>query len=215
MTSSLRTGPRLGLICWAVQPLYLAVELIAAAVSRAPYSLLHNTISDLGATTCTTVSYPSQEVPVCSPANVAVNASFVLFGLSMAAGAVLLRSRFPRGGLSTAAIATWVTAGLSSVGSGLIPLDQRLELHALVSAPGIVLSGAAVILMGVTLARSWSRAWWIATAVGALSAAAGLLLIRLEVQWGGLIERVALWPSFAACLAVAMAIHRRVATAGA
>lgn len=207
-----RIGSRtwLGAACWLAQPVYLVVELVAAAMSTAPYSLLHRTISDLGATTCTTIGYPSQGVPVCSPANLAVNGSFVLFGLAMVAGAVLLRSRLPEGGLTSAAVVAWVVAGLSSVGSGLTPLDQLLELHALVSAPGIAVSGVAVLLTAVVLARSWSRSWWVAVVLGAVSTAAGvLMLVRLEVQWGGLIERVALWPSFAVCAVVALAVLRR------
>ena len=198
---------RLGAVLWLLQPAYLLVELVAAALSTAPYSLLHNTISDLGAITCTTIGYPSQDVPVCSPAHLTVNASFVLFGLAMAAGAVLLRPRLPQGKLSTAAVVTWMVAGLSSIGSGLTPLDQLMEAHILVSTPGIVVSGVAILLTGMALSREWSRRWWPAVLVGAICTAAGLLMfVRLEVQWGGLIERIALWPSFLACALVALAV---------
>lgn len=203
------TRLRLGAALWLAQPLYLVVELIAAAVSMAPYSLLHRTISDLGATTCTTIGYPSQDVAVCSPAHLVANASFVLFGLAMAVGALLLRPWLPRSRLTTAALALWVVAGLSSIGSGLTPLDQLLELHVLVSTPGIVLSGVATALTGVVL-RSWARHWWWLVLAGTVSALAGaLMVVRLEVQWGGLIERMALWPSFAVCAVVALAVLRR------
>ncbi|CAM3730394.1 hypothetical protein [Isoptericola cucumis] len=79
---------------------------------------------------------------------------------------------------------------------------------ALVSTPGIVVSGAAVALTGGALARSWHRpAWWWLAAVGAVGLVAGaLLVVRLDVRWGGLLERVALWPSFAACTLVAVAL---------
>lgn len=207
------TRTRLGAALWLAQPVYLVVELIAAALATAPYSLLHHTISDLGAITCTTSAYPSQDVPVCSPAHLTVNASFVLFGAAMAIGALLLRPWLPRSGLTTAAVALWVVAGASSIGSGLTPLDQLLELHALVSTPGIVLSGAATVLTGVALLGSWGRRWrWLIPA-GAVSAAAGVLMVvRLEVQWGGLIERIALWPSFAVCAVVAGAVLWRRST---
>lgn len=203
---------RIGLTLWLAQPVYLLVELLATGLSRAPYSLLHNTISDLGATTCTTIPYPAEDVPVCSPLHTVVNASFVVFGLAMAVGAVLLRRVLPRGRTTTAAVVAWVIAGASSIGSGLTPLDQMLTLHALVSAPGIVLSGAAMVLTGAAVIRSRrSGAWWLIV-MGALSAAAGLLmLVRLEVQWGGLIERLALWPSFVACAFIALEVVRRPA----
>ncbi|WP_147917453.1 DUF998 domain-containing protein [Ruania zhangjianzhongii] len=203
------TRARLSAALWLAQPVYLVVELIAAALATAPYTLLHHTISDLGATTCTTIAYPSQDVPVCSPAHLAVNASFVLFGVAMAVGALLLRPWLPRSGLTTAAVVLWVVAGASSIGSGLTPLDQLLELHALVSTPGIVVSGAAMALTGSALARSSGRSWWWLVAAGAISTMAGVLMVvRLEVQWGGLIERIALWPSFAACAVVALAVLR-------
>ncbi len=200
-----------GIVLWAVQVLYVPVELAAAALATAPYSLLHRTISDLGATTCTTIPYPAQDVAVCSPAHAVVNASFVLFGLAMAAGAVLLRPLLPRGGATTTAVVAWVLTGASSVGAGLTPLDRALELHALVSAPGIVLGGVATVLTAAALARAWRRpAWWWLAAVGAVSAATGLLMVvRLEVAWGGLLERVALWPTFVACTLVALALLRR------
>ncbi|HIZ36573.1 MAG TPA: DUF998 domain-containing protein [Candidatus Ruania gallistercoris] len=208
--SRLRTRRRLGAALWLVQPLYLVVELVAASMSTAPYSLLHHTISDLGATTCTTIGYPSQDVAVCSPAHLAVNASFVLFGVAMAVGALLLRPWLPRSRWSTAAVVLWVVAGMSSIGSGLTPLDQLLELHAMVSTPGIVLSGVATALTGAALLRSWAQHWWWLVLVGAINALAGaLMVVRLEVQWGGLIERIALWPSFVVCAVVAVAVLGR------
>ena len=46
--------------------------------------------------------------------------------------------------------------------------------------------------------------------VGAINALAGaLMVVRLEVQWGGLIERIALWPSFVVCAVVAVAVLGR------
>lgn len=202
---------RAGFLLWALQPLYLVIELVGAALSTAPYSLLHSTISDLGATTCTAIAYPTEDVLVCSPAHAALNASFVVFGLAMALGAVLLRPWLPPGAAMSTATVLWVVTGASSIGTGLTPLDQALTLHALVSTPGIVLSGAAMALTGIALARSWQRpAWWGLAAGGILSCAAGiLLLVRLDTAWIGLLERLCLWPSYAACTLVALAVLGR------
>ncbi|MFC7374676.1 MULTISPECIES: DUF998 domain-containing protein [unclassified Brachybacterium] len=214
-TPVLSASARAGIVLWAVQVLYVPIELAAAAWSTAPYSLAHNTISDLGAVTCTSIPYHSQHVPVCSPAHVAVNGAFILFGAAMAVGAVLLRPQLPTGAMMTAAVALWVMTGLSSIGTGLTPLDQLLTLHVIVSLPGIVLSGVAMALTGAVLARSWDPRWWRLVAIGALSLVSGVvLLVRLEVQWGGLIERFALWPSFAACTVVALAALRRAGERG-
>lgn len=113
-----------GVWMWLVQPLYLVLELAAVAAFRAPYSLLANTISDLGSTTCTTIAYPLGPVPVCSPAHGLVNAAFVVFGLLTGVGAVLLRPRLPPGRLVAAATVLWVVAGVSSVATGLVPLTK-------------------------------------------------------------------------------------------
>lgn len=214
MSDSPRTGAvTLGVVLWLVQPLSIVVELVAAALSRAPYSLRDNTISDLGATTCTTIPYPAQDVAVCSPAHALVNGSFVVLGLAMAVGALLLRSRLP-GRPATAATVVWVVAGLSSVGSGLTPLDRQLELHALVSVPAILLCGVATALTGVSLAAA-DRRWHGLTAAGVVSVCCGaLMLVRLEVADGGLLERAALWPSFLALALVAVHLARRDTRAG-
>jgi hypothetical protein len=186
---------RLGVLLWLVQALYLAVELVAVAVVQAPYSLLDNTISDLGAVGCTTVAYPTGPVPVCSPAHAAVNAAFVVFGAAMALGAVLMRPFLfapRRGWVATGA---WVVAGAGQVGAGLLPLDVDLEGHALVSAPGIVATGLAVASTGwrSRVAGRWRPAL---VATGVVGFACGaVFVVRLDTAWGGLLERVALWPS--------------------
>jgi hypothetical membrane protein len=202
-----------GAALWLTAPLALVAELVAAQRSQAPYSLLHNTISDLGATTCTTIPYPSEDVAVCSPAHALVNGSFVLLGLAMALGALLLhrnlRSRAPsRRRTATAATVVWVVCGVSTVGAGLTPLDRALEAHALVSVPAIVVCGAAMALTGAALTRQDPR-WRLLTVLGVLAAVVGLVMVlRLEVRWGGLLERLALWPSYAAMPVVAWHLLR-------
>lgn len=196
---------------WATAPLALLVEIVAATLSRAPYSLLHHTISDLGATRCTTIPYPSADVAVCSPAHGLVNASFVGLGLAMAVGAVLLHRDLPRRRLTTAATLAWVLAGLSTVGSGLTPLDRALLAHAVVSVPAIVACGVAMALTGAVLAARDVR-WRAVLVLGVVCALLGaIMVVRLDVRWGGLLERAALWPSYAVMPVVAWHLLRRTA----
>ncbi|MEZ0493264.1 DUF998 domain-containing protein [Kineococcus sp. TBRC 1896] len=198
---------RLGLLLWVVQVLYLAVELIAVAAVQAPYSLVDNTISDLGAVGCATVAYPTGPVPVCSPGHVAVNVSFVVFGAAMALGAVLLRPFLFTGRAGWVTTAVWVVAGVAQVGSGLVPVDADLEGHALVSAPGIVATGLASVLMGwrAGTLRRWPRWRAVVLVVGAGSLVCGaFFVVRLDTSWGGLLERAALWPS---CVLLTLVAH--------
>lgn len=56
------------------------------------YSLAHNTISDLGDTTCGIFNGR----PICSPLHVLMNISFVVLGLTMVAGSLLVSRTLAR-----------------------------------------------------------------------------------------------------------------------
>jgi hypothetical membrane protein len=146
-----RSSARAGALMWVVQPLYIVCELVAAAAATAPYSLVDNTISDLGATTCTTIAYPYGDVAVCSPLNLVVNGAFVVFGVLMALGALLLRSWLPQGAAATTAVVLWVITGLSSIATGLVPLDRNLDLHSLVALPALVAQPLALLVSAYVL----------------------------------------------------------------
>lgn len=120
-----------------VQPLYVIVELLVARASSAPYSLRDNTISDLAAVSCTQIPYPAGPVPVCSPGHPWLNGAFIAFGLALVVGALLLPRAWRPGRLGSVAVGCWVASGLSSIATGLVPLDVDLELHTLGVASGL------------------------------------------------------------------------------
>lgn len=196
-TAPPRSMPRVGALMWLVQPLYIACELVAAAAATAPYSLMDNTISDLGATTCTTIAYPYGDIPVCSPLNLLVNGAFVGFGLLMALGAVLLRGWLPRGAAATTAVVLWVVTGLSSIATGLVPLDRDLELHVLVALPAFVTQFLALLVTAYVVRhrRGPSRAALLAGVVSLVGLVAFLARTG-SAELGGLFERLALWPGY-------------------
>lgn len=194
-----RTGAvTAGLVMWLVQPLYLVAELAAVSRVAAPYSLRDNTISDLGATTCTAIAYPYGPVEVCSPWHALVNAAFVVFGLLLAAGAVLIRAALQARRLRTWAVILWVLAGLSSVGTGLVPLDLDLELHYLVSLPVFLAQPVALLLTGLLLRPDHPALGWTGLLAGVLTLAAGVVFtVQVgDPTGGGLLERVILWTAY-------------------
>ncbi|MGC4807469.1 DUF998 domain-containing protein [Micromonospora sp. DT233] len=202
------TAVRVGALMWLVQPLYIVCELIAAAAATA-YSLPDNTISDLGATTCTTIAYPYGDIPVCSPLHLLVNGAFVVFGLLMAVGAVLLRGWLPRGAAATTAVVLWVVAGLSAVATGLVPLDKDLDLHVLVALPAFVAQPLALLVTAYAVRRHRGLSLT-ALAAGALSLV-GLVVFVVrtnEGELGGLFERLALWPGYVWPLLLAVIVLR-------
>ena len=195
-----------------VQPLFVVTELLALAAFVGPYSLVDNTISDLGATSCTDIAYPRGPVPVCSPWHGLVNAGFVGGGLLLVVGAVAVRRLLPPGRLGVVAVVLWVVGGLSSVATGLVPIDRDLELHVLVSSPVFLAQPVAMLLTGVLLRRTRPGLGRACLALGVVGLAAGLLVFAwLEAPALGFLERVALWPGYVLPCLLALALLRRPA----
>lgn len=205
-----RVTTHAGLLMWAAQPLYVVIELAVAAAAIAPYDLARNTISDLGAVTCTSIDYPFGPVPVCSPWHALLNASFVVFGVLLAVGAVLLRPLLPRGPAATVSTVLWVIAGLGSAATGLAPLDQGVVAHLVVSTPVFLAQPPALIMLGVALRRERPAVgrWTVAVGVLTLVTTAAYLLVAGSPDVGGLVERLALWPVFLWQAVVAVALWR-------
>ncbi|MBO0884751.1 MAG: DUF998 domain-containing protein [Mycobacterium sp.] len=193
----LRWRTRLGGALWLLQPIYLLIEIATAAQVIAPYSFLDNTISDLGARECGSVDYPFGPVPVCSPWHAMMNGSFILFGLGMALGAVLLRRALPSGRFATVSIVLWIVSGLSSVGTGLVPEDWNPAGHVAVSFPAFLAQPAALLAFGF-VAGPRRGLGLSAVAAGLLSAVgtAAFMARSGSPDLGGLFERLSLWPAY-------------------
>lgn len=198
-----------------VQAIYPVIELAVAVKVTAPYSMVDNTISDLAATMCTSIDYPYGPVVVCSPWHPLMNSSFLVFGLLLALGGLLLRRWLGSGSLAAVSVVLWVVSGLSSIATGLVPLDQDLGLHALVSWPVFLAQPVAVLTTALALRRRHRSVALSGMAVGVVSlvAAAGFLATTADAQHGGLLERLALWPSYLWLPILAAAVFRDPARA--
>src|SRR5262245_91384 len=104
-----RPSVRLGAIAWLLAAQFYVAQVVVASVWTTTFSLKSRFISDLGNTACG--PYPSaSSVVVCSPWHAVMNASFMLVGITMAAGAVLARSAFKTGWRRSLAVALFVAA---------------------------------------------------------------------------------------------------------
>lgn len=123
---------------------------------------------------------------------------FVLFGLSLALGAWLLRRVRPPGALATASLVLWLVAGASSVAVGLTPVDVHPDLHGAVAVWVFAAQPLALLLLGLSLRTTCPRLGWNTVAVGAVSAVGsiGFLLLLDAESGGGAFERLALWPGY-------------------
>jgi len=185
---------RVGAWLWV---LALVVLLIAHVVVESawdpPYSWLHNNISDLGNVHCG--AWGDNRRYVCSPRHGWMNAAFVVIGLLLVTGVVLLRR-------STGRVAAVLLgfAGLGWVWVGLMPADVNEGLHLLAVLP-IFLGGNIALLL------TRRRGAMIAGALGLLA-----MVLHLSGHYAGLgmggTERVAafvlpLWAAATGALTLA------------
>jgi hypothetical membrane protein len=205
---------------------YFAAEaaVIGAWAGPAPYDLRTGYISDLGALNCGI--FDGREV--CSPLNWLMNASFVVQGLGMLLGALLLSS----GLLCVAAradlpvqprrrpwqAAAWMriltgAAGAGTVVVGLVPEDAGSSWHFVGAVVYFLAGAAALLVLGFLWLRKTAFAWFI-LACGAVSLAALVTggLTRMDVPEPGTLERLMGYPvtvgMATAGLVIAQRVHR-------
>lgn len=181
-----------GAALWLLRPAYIVLELVVAAATTGEYHIVDDTVSDLGAVACTP--------EYCSPWHELMNGTFVGTGLLLAVGALLLASRL--GAIVTVLL---VVSGLSSVATGLAPVDRDATLHALAAAPLFVCQPLALCFLAVVLRHRHRRlaASVFLTALATAAAAVGFIVSDARI---GVFERLALWPVLVALAAVAAVV---------
>ena len=171
-----------GALALLVRPAYIAAEFVVAAKTTGGYSFLSDSVSRLGEVGCSAA--------YCSPRHELMNGSFVGFGALLVGGAVLL-SR-PLGPWVTGLL---VVSGLSSVATGLAPLDQDVTLHAIAAAPLFVAQPIALIVLGARLRKEQPRLAGALLAAGVVTGTAGVsFVLSGDGPASGALERLALWP---------------------
>lgn len=165
-----------------VRPAYIPTEFVVAAATTGGYSFLSDSVSRLGEVGCSAA--------YCSPRHEMMNGSFVVFGVFLAGGAVLL-SR-PLGMWVTGLL---VVSGLSSVATGLAPLDEDATVHAIAAAPLFVAQPVALVVLGSRLRKDRPRLARALVATGAVTGTAAVAFVLSgDGPSAGALERLALWP---------------------
>jgi hypothetical membrane protein len=155
---------------WLLCLQFFVAEQIARMGWTGHYSMRRDYISDLGA--------------FSSSLHWVMNGSFVLQGLLIFFGAVLLRRLLPR-----IAVVLLAVAGLGVLVVGLVPEDTNARLHLQGAAANFLGGNLAIIL----LAKRWKS--WIALAAGSIGLLATLALAFRGVGWdAGTMERLAAYP---------------------
>lgn len=173
---------RWGALALLVRPAYIATEFVVAAATTGGYSFVSDSVSRLGEIGCSAA--------YCSPRHELMNGSFMGFGALLVVGAVLL----------SPLLGPWVTAllvvsGLSSVATGLVPLDQDATLHVIAAAPLFAAQPIALIVLGSRFLDDGPRPARALLAAGVLTGTAAVAFVFSgDGPASGVLERLALWP---------------------
>lgn len=198
---------------------------IGAWAGQQPYSRRTGYISDLGAVGCGGVDGRD----VCSPAHVLMNASFVVQGIGMIVGALLLSAvllctsarpgvgltrgagrRTPRVAATAARVLT-LTAGAGTVVVGLVPEDAGSRWHAVGAIIYFAAGGLALVLLGWLWLRQTPLGWviFVSGLVSLVALIAGGAT-GMEVPEPGTLERLMGYPITIGTAAVGLVVAQRV-----
>jgi hypothetical membrane protein len=189
--------PSLGPVIFTAATLYFVVQIIVAWVFVPSYSLVSNSISDLGDTSCGGYGSPG----MCSPRWWLMNyAGFVLLGLIMVIGSALLYHEFtgrrPRERRAAMiGFALMALAGIGSILVGFFPENQNRTMHILGAFLALAIGNIAILVLGgvLTLPESMRRSMLVFSSL----ALAALLCFAAHRSFGigqGMMERVAAYP---------------------
>jgi hypothetical membrane protein len=191
------THPALGPAIFTAATLYFIVQIIVAWVFVPSYTLVSNSISDLGDTSCGDYGSPG----MCSPRWWLMNyAGFLLLGLIMVIGSALLYHEFtdrrPRERRAAMiGFALMALAGIGSILVGFFPENQNRTMHILGAFLAIAVGNIAILVLGsvLTLPESMRRSMLVFSSL----ALAALLCFASHRSFGigqGTMERVAAYP---------------------
>lgn len=184
--------PFLGPIVWILSVQYFAAQIVAAAAWPVAYSWSQNVISDLGNTACG--QYAGRYV--CSPQHGLMNASFIMLGITMAVGSLLIYTEFRRSRASLVGFSLMGMAGIGTILVGMFPENTVSWMHGIGAFLALGIGNVSLMVLALAI-RQARRSFRIYTFLsGALSVVAfGLFAFRLHVGLGaGTIERIVSYP---------------------
>lgn len=191
LTAFARRYPLTGPVIWVLNIQYFAVQAVAARAWAMPYGLGSNTISDLGNTACG--SYGQRYV--CSPLHGLMNASFVVLGLAIVAGSILIYQQFKGNLAALAGFGLMAAGGIGTVMVGLFPENSVSALHIIGAGLPFLLGNVALVVFSFTLpVPKLFRYYTLLSGIITLMALVLLLTGRyLGIGIGGM-ERIVAYP---------------------
>nr|WP_281720479.1 DUF998 domain-containing protein [Nitrosomonas nitrosa] len=139
--------PYVGPIFWITSLQFFVVQMVVARGWTTGYSIVNNTISDLGITACG--AYASRYV--CSPWYSWMNASFVFLGFSMLLGSLLLYHQFAHNFGTKIGFTLMGIAGFGTVLVGLFPANTAPTMHGIGAFLPFFFGNLGLIFFGLYL----------------------------------------------------------------
>lgn len=138
--------PFVGPLFWIASIQYYVVQLVVAA-HWLGYSWANNTISDLGNTVCA----PYNGRAVCSPWFNLMNWSFMLLGLTMIIGAILIYREFKGSIGSAVGFSFMAVSGIGTLMVGFFPENIVPTLHGLGATLAFLIGNLGLVVLGLSL----------------------------------------------------------------
>jgi hypothetical membrane protein len=189
--------PSLGAAIFTVAAVYFVVQIVVAWVFIPSYSLISNSISVLGETSCGGYCSPA----ICSPRWWLMDyAGFLLLGLVMMIGSALLYHEFteraPRERRAAmVGFGLMALGGLGSILVGFFPENENRTMHIVGAFLAIAIGNLAILVLGgvLTLPESMRRSMLMFSSLALVA----LLCFASHRSFGigrGTMERIAAYP---------------------
>lgn len=185
----------IGALLWIAGIQYYVAQVIVAAAwsNQSGYSWTHHTISDLANTVCG----PYGDRLVCSPLHDTMNISFIVLGITMIIGALLIGRQLVQYRLDRLGFVCMALAGFGTIIVGLFPENSISSMHIFGAALAFILGNIGPIILGLSrnlVLPTWLRVYSVVTGVVGLLALV-LLLLTLYAGLGiGGMERISAYP---------------------
>jgi hypothetical membrane protein len=136
---------RLGAILYVSTLQYFLVQLLVSLRWSPPYSVSRNTISDLGNTTCGKFNARY----VCSPLHSLMNVSFVLLGLAMIGGSLLVSRNVPATRARVVGFTAIAVGGVGAVTVGIFPENTIPAFHGIGASLPFLVGNIGLLVLGL------------------------------------------------------------------
>lgn len=183
--------PLIGPTFWVLSIQYFVTQIVVALHWAQAYSLRFNTISDLGNSACGQY----MGAFVCSPLHNAMNASFIVLGMFIVAGSLLLHQEFRDTPASAVGFTCMALAGLGTLFVGIFPENGNLSAHVVGAALPFIFGNTAMVILGVGL--KLPQKLRVYSVLSGLVGLGGLVLFASDTYLGlgkGGMERITAYP---------------------